>query len=335
MWRRSVYVAVAACFIAAFVGSSAAAGPAAVAKVDLSTRSGAVSYLRSIGLDPAGFVVQRGERNYAGLGCPGKRWACTNATRVLQISSSLSGTNDSNCGPASVLTNPADYRCEIVQVGTGGANIATCRLTTNDADALPASPAAISQSCTINQKVDPNGKGGGQNTATVEQTIVQGATRGCGLIGSQQQCAAQTATITQTSARAAGLSSGPNEATAKQRVVQDLAAPAVSPVAQSQSGAMTFDIRQNFPQDASTFDPASCKNIQGANTATVDQSVTQTQDAGTATAGSQFQNSFLDGHVNQCSNSVSNYRVTQTENQTQKPLSALPGVTRTQLGPSQ
>jgi hypothetical protein len=79
MWRRSVYVAVAACFVAAHVGSSAAAGPAAVAKADLSTRSGAVSYLRSIGLDPTGFVIQRGERNYAGLGCPGKRWTCTSA----------------------------------------------------------------------------------------------------------------------------------------------------------------------------------------------------------------------------------------------------------------
>src|SRR3954454_23621826 len=145
MWRRSVYVAVAACFIAAFVGSSAAAGPAAVAKVHLSTPTGAVSYLRSIGLDPTGFVIERGELNSAGLACPGKRWTCTSATRVLQISSSLSGTNDSNCGPTAVLTKAADYRCEIVQAGTGGANIATCRLTTNDGDALPASPAAISQ----------------------------------------------------------------------------------------------------------------------------------------------------------------------------------------------
>ena len=58
---------------------SVGTGPAAVAKIH--------SYLRSIGLDPRTVVVQTGKRNYAGPRCPGKRWTCTTATRVLQAGS--------------------------------------------------------------------------------------------------------------------------------------------------------------------------------------------------------------------------------------------------------
>src|SRR5215204_6751622 len=184
MWRRVLTLAIAAAVIAVAGGSSATGGVARPAAADLSTRQGAVSYLRSLGLSPDGFVIQRGTRNYAGPKCPGKGWTCTSSTRVLQISTALSGTNDSNCGPGSELSNPAGYSCVIVQLGTTGANVATCRLTTNDGDSLPSSPATISQSCSIFQQIDPNGKKGGRNTATVEQTIVQGATRTCGLIGS-------------------------------------------------------------------------------------------------------------------------------------------------------
>src|SRR5215208_2753819 len=114
MWRRSLKVAVAAGLAAAILGSSASGGTARVGTADVSTRQGAVSYLRSLGLNPDGFVVQRGERNYAGRGCPGKRWTCTTATRVLQISTSASGTNDSNCDAGSSLANPANYQCQIV-----------------------------------------------------------------------------------------------------------------------------------------------------------------------------------------------------------------------------
>src|SRR5437660_8927853 len=88
---------------------------------DLSTTAGVKRYLRSIGVDPAGVVVQRGRRNYAGPNCPGKAWNCTNAHKVIQIVShadragterTLAGNKDASPGQNKVectggtVTNP-------------------------------------------------------------------------------------------------------------------------------------------------------------------------------------------------------------------------------------
>src|SRR5215212_10212814 len=203
MRRRSLKAVLAVGIAAAILGASASGGTARVGTADVSTRQGALSYLRSLGLNPDGFVVQRGARNYAGPRCPGKGWTCTTSTRVLQISTA--GTNSATCDESTAgtdLSSPANYRCVIVQRGVGGANVATCRLITDDSAALPTSPEAVSQSCDITQTIDPTGKQGGKNTATVDQQIVQRSARGCGLIGSQQQCATQTAKVTQFSAKA-------------------------------------------------------------------------------------------------------------------------------------
>src|SRR5438552_2630646 len=54
------------------------------------------SYLRSIGVNPASMVWQRGARNYAGPNCPGKGWTCTKATRVVQIAAD-DGENRVDC----------------------------------------------------------------------------------------------------------------------------------------------------------------------------------------------------------------------------------------------
>jgi hypothetical protein len=63
---------------------------------NLSTRAGAARYLRAIGLDPRGLVIQRGARNYAGANCPGAGWSCTSTAHpVVQIASA----GGQNTGP--------------------------------------------------------------------------------------------------------------------------------------------------------------------------------------------------------------------------------------------
>ena len=78
---------------------------------DVSTRAGANRLLRALGYDPRQFVIQRGARNYAGLKCPGKRWTCTRATRVLQAG----GQNVSDCSPPADATVNVPNDCIIVQ----------------------------------------------------------------------------------------------------------------------------------------------------------------------------------------------------------------------------
>ena len=334
MWRRVLTLAIAAAVIAVAGGSSATGGVARPAAADLSTRQGAVSYLRSLGLSPDGFVVQRGTRNYAGPKCPGRGWTCTTSTRVLQISTA--GTNVGNCNGANLSGSGASYSCEIVQE-TGGSNAATCALTTDDSgDGTPTGP--ITQNCTIKQKVLSTGKKTGKNTATITQRISSTrAGTGCAslnLLATDLQCVnGQSASIAQTN------SSGPNEAYITQAVNQSLVASGAV-ASQAQASNLTFDIRQNYPASnleypADGFNPATCSAIQGSATAVVSQSVTQSEDAGAATSGVQFQNSNLNGHVNQCSNANSTFTVTQNERQTQLPNVVVPGIKRTQLGPSQ
>ena len=57
------------------------------AKPDLTTVPQIKQYLRSLGVNPSGFVVQRGPFNYAGPNCPGAAWNCTTSTKVIQLSS--------------------------------------------------------------------------------------------------------------------------------------------------------------------------------------------------------------------------------------------------------
>ena len=114
---------------------------------NLSTRAGVVRYLRAIGVDPRGLVIQRGIRNYAGAGCPGAGWACSSTTHPVVQIAGAGGRNRFSCTTA---------RCSVVQVSVGPSkpppipNTATCIKTTG-----------LTQSCTINQS------GPGPNMAVV------------------------------------------------------------------------------------------------------------------------------------------------------------------------
>jgi uncharacterized repeat protein (TIGR01451 family) len=146
---RGVLVAAIA---AAFLVTSAGAAEQR-ASVDLTTRVGIDRYLISLGVDPAGVVVQRGRRNYAGPNCPGKGWTCTTARRVVQVAQQEE--NIFTCTPAGPSTNPETNTCVIVQTSTTGTNTANCRMVD--------SGTAVAQSCSINQT---NSEGG--NFAVVD-----------------------------------------------------------------------------------------------------------------------------------------------------------------------
>ena len=129
-------------------------------KFDLSTRAGAVGYLRSKGVDPNGVVIQRGTRNYAGPRCPGRAWTCTTAKRVVQIARTNSATssNQFTCTPSTGGSATAPNSCVVVQSSSGTDNNATCIEVVGD----PTGP----ESCQIFQSNTT-----GANNAYVKQSI--------------------------------------------------------------------------------------------------------------------------------------------------------------------
>jgi len=129
-------------------------------KFDLSTRAGAVGYLRSKGVDPNGVVIQRGTRNYAGPRCPGRAWTCTTAKRVVQIARTNSATssNQFTCTPSTGGSATAPNSCVVVQSSSGTDNNATCTEVVGD----PTGP----ESCQIFQSNTT-----GANNAYVKQSI--------------------------------------------------------------------------------------------------------------------------------------------------------------------
>lgn len=125
---------------AVVVGGSGAvtAKERGVAKIDVSTRSAVIHYLRSIHLNPRGVVIQRGARNYAGPNCPGKRWRCASTKRTVVQIARRGGKNVFRCARA---------RCAVLQISKSALamNAGTCIKTTG-----------VTQSCTISQ---PNATG--------------------------------------------------------------------------------------------------------------------------------------------------------------------------------
>ena len=141
---------------------SAAPDRGAAQAADLSTVPAIKKYLRSVGVDTRGLVVQRGPRNYAGPNCPGPAWNCTQSTKVVQVSALRADDDDDDDGENRFVcrrargsgTQTASAPCVITQ-GASSTNSATCDISTTS------SGAAISQTCLITQ-------GGNSNTATAK-----------------------------------------------------------------------------------------------------------------------------------------------------------------------
>jgi hypothetical protein len=108
---------------------------------NLKTLAGVKQYLREIGVNPRGVIIQRGARNYAGPKCPGANWACTSTAQPVVQVAATGGKNTFVCTSAS---------CAVVQTTTRGGralaagpkppNVASCVRTTG-----------LTQSCSINQ----------------------------------------------------------------------------------------------------------------------------------------------------------------------------------------
>jgi hypothetical protein len=140
---------------------------------NLTTIAGAKRYLRAIGVNPRGVVIQRGARNYAGPNCPGASWACTSAARPVVQIAAAGGKNTFVCTSAS---------CAVVQTRAARSgralaapkppNVASCVKTTG-----------LTQSCTISQT------SAGPNSAYVYESA--------GKMSGLTQTASYTATITQ------------------------------------------------------------------------------------------------------------------------------------------
>src|SRR5205807_10557434 len=83
----------------ALVSASGAATSRAhkVTRIDLSTRTAVIHYLRSIHVNAKGAVIQRGLRNYAGAHCPGTRWTCASTRHTVVQIAKRSGQNRFLC----------------------------------------------------------------------------------------------------------------------------------------------------------------------------------------------------------------------------------------------
>ena len=270
----------------AFLITSAGAGASAIPKIDLSTKAGVAKYLKSIGVNPKGVVIQRGLRNYAGPSCPGARWHCTNARHVFQIAAA-GGNNKVDC------TNPAysggpgiDQDCEVTQNNINGKNEAVCR------EDLTQSPSAV-QNCEITQ-TNVNG----DNKATVDQKIKQkdGAS----------QTAIQTSEVDQTN------TAGKNDAKVKQDIDQDTH----GAVDQDQEATQSSCVKQHGPDNPQgacneAFPPS---GATGGDSSDVNQSVHQGEHAANAVVDLN-QDSSVDGHVSQDTTAVATNHNGQDEHQ--------------------
>jgi hypothetical protein len=140
----------------------AAARPVGATRADFSTDQGVAAYLNAKGLNAKGFVIQRGQFNYAGPKCPGKKWNCTKKTKVVQVTSGKHGKNRSDCGPGGTLTTTTgSSSCVIAQNASSGKNQARCSL-----DARGVTPIVLT--CQITQT-----NADGDNIARIHQHVVQ------------------------------------------------------------------------------------------------------------------------------------------------------------------
>src|SRR5436190_6644942 len=253
------------------VTATAARRVALLRSANFSTRAGAVRYLRAVGLDPHHVVIQRGARNYAGPKCPGSKWSCTKARRVLQIGTD----NIYTCSPKQSGTAPNS--CVIVQPSGG---TATCTET---------SGGAVPQSCSITQGSPTSANA---NQANVNQTLAQfGAGSGTQnatqnvSIGQTSTSGANTVSVTQTLAQRLGR--GSDQSDEGDNDADDFTPPVASPIVQTQDAHQNLDVRQT--------------SGSGANASTVFQFQVQLERADHAPKITQLQNTNLQTDTGPCS----------------------------------
>jgi hypothetical protein len=356
--RTAVAAVAMTCGLALTAAGGAGTG-AGTGTPNLSTDEAVYAYLLSIGVDPAGVVIQRGSKNYAGPKCPGTDWICTTASRVVQVAPA-SGQNRVECGDPALLgvvpsaPYPPANVCIAVQQLSGppfpspseqqGDNHFRCHVkdTTN--------PTVTPQTCEADQSAAP----GGHNHAGIHMIIQQTT----GLTQTARQRAdvnqqnadgfdnhAETYQLIEQSTTAAGGA-----------VVQDQKADQSALVNQvtSQGGDNSSHVNQSQfqkahakgttqMQNAADADATTCRNTcaditqasdSGRNSSSLSQSwhpqakILDKDATGTQTQG--FFGGGLEGEVDQTSDGVSTSTADQVENQD---LSGPQAVLKFQVGP--
>jgi hypothetical protein len=282
---------------AAIVISSAGAGPTrgrTAIRIDLSSTASISKYLRSIGVNPRGVVVQRGPRNYAGANCPGKRWNCTKARRVVQIATSTYDNqfvcSESNApAPEGPPATDSPNTCLVVQTSESSDNVALCREVSGSS--------SVAQTCTIIQQNST-----GANRARVHQSAAQDV--------DSVASATQRIEVTQTNG------SGANSLKVVQKAGQS-----ADTFADVASQDLSTDQKWHVTQNADS----------GAQLIKVIQSANQDAQADDVSGGTQHVAASLIGDIEeQLSSGVSTVDVTQNENQNEQ---APAGVGQTVVGP--
>jgi len=184
--------------------SATTAGPSAVKRgaassraallrqANLRTLAGVRRYLRAIGINPRGVVIQRSVRNYAGPRCPGAGWACTSTAHPVVQIAGAGGKNSFLC---------ATGNCAVVQTTRSRAAktaraLTAAAATTNNAKCIKTT--GLTQSCSISQT---------SATADNEAIVVEGQVAGAKMSG-LTQTASYSAQITQTATGGSSVHNG-------------------------------------------------------------------------------------------------------------------------------
>ena len=342
-------LAIATTVAATALVSSAGAAPqgASSATVNLSSRAAASTYLLSLGLNPHGFVIQRGAHNYAGPNCPGKGWTCTTSTRVLQVAQQAGRTNSVNCDAPSGIVTDQTGDCEIVQVTSEGGNTATCTQSSNDPNAsqdcdLFQTNSSGTNTVNVDQQISTGNESNisqnltqsisvrqdnvtGSNVAHVTHQTASASVFGCCSGSPQSQDASQSLSLTQKAT-----STGDNSTD----IVQSLTENADASVNDGQSITQTQNTNTQSPNTNTgiTQTSGSGKNsVTLSQTHNLSETASNSNQIVTQTQGSPV--GGLNAVVSQSSTGVSTYSNTQNENQTQDASNNDATIVETQYGP--
>lgn len=243
----------------AFLSTTAAGGIRAPRTVDLSTRTAVAKYLRSLGIDPKGVVIQRGRRNYAGPQCPGKNWRCTKVRRVVQIATagstgrSLQAATPKTGNVAKCSkTEGSSESCTIVQVASGSVS--------NSAfvDETISQSTGQVQSASQDVKVTQTSQNG-SNDSRISQKVTQSETNSA-LTVAQSETADLTYSVQQTSM------TGANTSRVEQFLSQSESAPNGTGGTQYENGNLTGHVAQSSSGLSSSYNKQTHNEAQSAPT---------------------------------------------------------------------
>jgi hypothetical protein len=325
-------------------------------RIDVSSNAGIAKFLISHGIDPKGFVIQRGAHNYAGPSCPGVRWHCTTAKHVVQIMATNNPTNANqySCTASTGGTVNGPNECVIIQSSDGSDNNASCIEKIGDptgtqhcaiyqvnstgannavvqqqiaAGTVPANTQDATQNTEIGQSATS-----GSNNAQVNQDLKESQSASFGKTGTftQTQNGHQTTAVSQHS------DTGNNTAKVLQSLQLKEAASGGTAITQNQdtdpSGGPNTSaaVYQNSDQDSGPITSSGTNNAYIFQSNDLNASGSKT---GSLTQAQGASGDGLFGHADQRSTGVSTTQANQSEHQSLGASQVSGTLTQTQVGP--